>query len=284
MRIRTRRLTSLMKYRMPVEYCDDDREYIRVKRRKTDNFSISGNLTQPKMNIYKEYLANPANASSDSQGNHTVYWMPHKTFEKLKIKKWKYNRPCDEQRVAEIREWVSQSKRVDGVIYLACVDDEIVCYESNHRRLAIDGLEGIHNILVDILWDATDEEVKAEFLRLNKAVSVPELYVAQNPVVTDASLRPVVDKFCNQFKTHKKPSPRPHRPDFNRDKVFDMFYRLCDELKISPEELIPRIARLNAEMATRDKSKLSAKIVEKCTATGLWLFAWSSEICATELV
>jgi hypothetical protein len=267
-----------------MEYCDDDREYIRVRPRKTENFLVSHTSFEHKMNIFKEYLANPANASSDVQGKHTVYWMPYTTFAKLKVKMWKYNRPCDEDRVAEIRAWVAESKRVDGVIYIACVNDELVCYESNHRRLALEGLEGLHNILVDILWDATDEEVKAEFQRLNKAVSVPELYVAPNPVVTDASLRPVVDEFCNRFKTHKKPSPRPHRPDFNRDKIFDLFYRLCDELKISPKELIEKISRLNAEMATRSKAKLSAKVIEKCTETGLWLFAWSSEICAKDLV
>lgn len=267
-----------------MEYCDDDREYIRVRPRKTENFSIPQKSFENKMNIFKEYLANPANASSDVQGKHTVYWMPYTTFAKLKVKMWKYNRPCDEDRVAEIRDWISESKRVDGVIYIACVDDELICYESNHRRLALEGLEGLHNILVDILWDATDEEVKAEFQRLNKAVSVPELYVAQNPVVTDASLRPIVDEFCNRFKSHKKPSPRPHRPDFNRDKIFDLFYRLCDELKISPKELIEKISRLNAEMATRSKAKLSAKVIEKCTETGLWLFAWSSEICAKDLV
>jgi hypothetical protein len=266
-----------------MEYCDDDRDYIRPPR-KTKNVCISSESSQPKMNIFKEYLANPTNASHDDQGNHTVYWMPYTTFIKLKVKMWKYNRPCDEERVAEIREWISESKRVDGVIYLACVDDELVCYESNHRRLALEGLEGLHNILVDILWDATDEDVKKEFQRLNKAVSVPELYVASNPVVTDASLRPIVDDFCNRFKTHKKPSPRPHRPDFNRDKVFDLFYRLCDELKITPKELMERIAKLNAQMATRDKSKLSPKVIEKCTETGLWLFAWSSEICAKDLV
>ncbi len=267
-----------------MEYCDDDRYYIWVGKPKTESFYVLSEPFQPKMNIFKEYLANPSNASSDVQGNHTVYWMPYTTFAKLKVKMWKYNRPCDEERVAEIREWISQSKRVDGVIYLACVEDELVCYESNHRRIALKDLEGLHNILVDILWDATDEDVKKEFQRLNKAVSVPELYVASNPVVTDASLRPIVDDFCNRFKSHKKPSPRPHRPDFNRDKVFDLFYRLCDELKVTPKELMERIAKLNAAMATRDKTKLSPKIIEKCTETGLWLFAWSSEICAKDLV
>lgn len=268
---------------MSIEYCDDDREYIRVRSRKTETFSISVNPTQPKMDIIKEHLANPANASSSVQGKHTVYWMPYTTFAKLKIKMWKYNRPCDDKRVAEIREWVSESKRVDGVIYLACVDNELVCYDANHRRVAIEGLEGIYPIQVDILWNATDEEVKAEFQRLNKAMSVPELYVTNEPIVTEAELRPMVTVFCANYGSHYVTSKHPQRPNFSRDGITDQFYRLCGELQIKPDELKNRINRLNNERALRDKSELSAKIVEKCTKSGLWLFAWSTHLDAKDL-
>lgn len=234
--------------------------------------------------LIKEYLANPAHASADIQGRHTVYWMPCETFTKLKVKMWRYNRPIDEGRVAEIREWISVSKRVDGVIYLACVDDELVCYESNHRRMAIRGMEGIHNILVDILWDATDEEVKQEFQRLNKAVSVPELYITDAPIVSEAELRPMVTVFCANYGSHYVTSKNPQRPNFNRDGITDQFYRLCGELQIKPDELKTRINKLNTELATRDKTGLSAKIVEKCSKSGLWLFAWSTQLCAKDLV
>ena len=234
--------------------------------------------------LIKEYLANPAHASADIQGRHTVYWMPCETFTKLKVKMWRYNRPIDEGRVAEIRDWISVSKRVDGVIYLACVDDELVCYESNHRRMAIRGMEGIHNILVDILWDATDEEVKQEFQRLNKAVSVPELYVADVPIVSEAELRPVVTTFCANYSGHSSSSKNPQRPNFNRDNLMDQFYRLCGELQIKPDELKNRINKLNGDLAARDRTGLSSRIVEKCSKSGLWLFAWSTDLCAKDLV
>lgn len=270
---------------MSIEYCDDDREYIRpAKRAKTETFSTSVHLLQPKMNIYKDYLSNPENASSQNQGNHTVYWMNHVTFTKLKIKMWKYNRPLDEDRVKEIREWIAESKRVDGVIYLACIDGELVCYESNHRREALKGLEGLHSILVDILWDATDEDVKKEFQRLNKAVSVPELYVTTAPTVSEAELRPAVEEFCDRFKAHRVTTKHPQRPNFNRDMIFDQFYRLCGELQIGPRELLERIARYNTALSTREKDKLSAKVIAKCTESGLWIFAWSSQLCAKDLV
>lgn len=267
------------------EYCDDDRAYIRPPR-KTETFSISYNSSQPKMNIFKKYLAESPNVSHQDQGKHTVYWMTYDEFAGLPIKKWKKNRPCYEERVTYIRNGILERKRVDGMIYVASIDGELVCYESNHRREALKGLEGkgIHNILVDVLWDATDEEVEQEFRRINDAASVSDLYVEPNPTITVEELRPVVDEFCNRFKPHLKPSTRPQRPDFSRDMIERQFYDACKELQIKPTELIERIARLNTRMTERDKSKLSAKVIEKCTKTGLWLFASANQICAKDLV
>jgi hypothetical protein len=61
-----------------------------------------------------------------------------------------YNRPPDKDRVAEIHDFMNQSKRMDGMLYVACVNKELVCYESNHRREALIGIEGMNPILVDI--------------------------------------------------------------------------------------------------------------------------------------
>lgn len=218
------------------------------------------------------------NSSMDVQGKHTVYWISADEFAKLPVKRWKYNRPEDPVRIAEIREWIEKSKRVDGVIYLACVENELVCYESNHRREALKGVEGVHSIFVDILWDATDEDVKQEFLRLNKAVSVPELYVSEEPVVAIGDLKQVVDKFCDNYKKLRVSTNRPQRPNFNRDMLTDEFYRIIKERGVTLDELVIKLTDLNKEMATRDKSKLSAKVIQKCEESGLWLFAWSNKV------
>ncbi|MBU3714371.1 MAG: UDP-3-O-(3-hydroxymyristoyl)glucosamine N-acyltransferase [Ferruginibacter sp.] len=51
-------------------------------------------------------------------------------------------------------------------------------------------------ILVDVLWDTTHELVKEEFLRLNKAVSVPELYLEEEKVINlYEGLKEAVDSF-----------------------------------------------------------------------------------------
>lgn len=233
------------------------------------------------MAYLQEYLTK--NASHDVQGRHTVYWVPFEVFSKLPIERWRYNRPPDESRVAEIREWMQTSQRVDGIIHLAAIGNKLVCYESNHRREAMKGLTNLHNVLVDVLWDATDEEVKQEFFRLNKAVSVPDLYVTEDQGIQLDELRAAVDAFCANYKSMRVASTRPQRPHFSRDMVTDEFYRMLKELKIDVPELMKRLTTLNATLRARDKSKLTDKVIAKCEASGLWLFAWSNKLHAADL-
>ena len=219
-----------------------------------------------------------------SHGSHQICIIPIEKFNELPIKRWKHNRPPDKERVKDIHNYMIESKRVDGMIYLACVDKEIVCYESNHRREALEGLTDIQPILVDILCDATDEMVKAEFLRLNKAVSVPELYVSDDATIDVGDLIRMRDAFCEKYKLVKVSTGRPNAPNFNSDMVMNEFHRVMKENKIGPTELWNRLMTLNAAMASRDRKKLSAKVIEKCERSGLWLFAWSRVLDAKELV
>jgi hypothetical protein len=207
-----------------------------------------------------------------------VYHIPIDVFLNLPIKRWKYNRPADELRVSEIRGWMKTSKRMDGIIYLACIDNELVCYESNHRREALIGVEGLSNILVSILWNVSDDVVKEEFIRINKAISVPELYTSDETRFSLEDLRIAVDGFCETYKSLRVSSKHPQRPNFTRDMITDEFYRIMKEEHIDISELVSRLTRLNNEMATRDKSKLRPKVIQKCEESGMWLFAWSNKI------
>ena len=176
------------------------------------------------------------------------------------------------------------SKRVDGMIYLAWVDKDLVCYDGNHRREALQGLEEIAPILVDIIWEATDLTVGEEFKRLNESVSVPEFYNAiEADNVLREKIRDAVDLFCKKYKDHKVVSKNPHRPHFNRDVLCDEFYRAMNELDIDVDELSRRLMILNQTYMNRDKTGLTVKIVDKCQKSGLWLFAWSSKLNTTEL-
>lgn len=217
-------------------------------------------------------------------GSHSVYWVPVKLLNSFPINRWKHNRPSDEDRVVEIREAIKAKGRMDGQIYLACINDELVCYESNHRREALKGLENIAMILVDILWNATHEMVKEEFFRLNKCIPVPELYLEEETQLNPyEGLKESVDSFCDNYKKLKSSSNHPQRPNFNRDMILDEFYRVMKENSINIDQLSNRLMKLNQDMAKRDKSKLTDRVIKKCEEANLWLFAWSSKLNAEEL-
>ena len=233
------------------------------------------------MSYLREWLV--GKASVEEQGSHTMYWMPATIFTQLPIKRWKHNRPPDDDRVREIRDWIQSSKRVDGIIYLACVDNEVVCYESNHRREALKGIEGLHNILVDMMWNATNDQVKAEFFRLNKAISVPELFVDDQTDVRVDDLLAVVNAFCDNYGKLKSPNKHPHRPNFNRDNLLEDLYHIVKDTKHSIDDVMTRLNHYNQDLRARDKTKLSKTVVEKCERTGLWVFAWKPRLSAADL-
>ena len=210
-----------------------------------------------------------------------VYAIPPDVFSKLDIKTWKYNRPPSDERIAEIRQWNSQFGRMDGVLNLAYVPrDGLVCFEGNHRRLALAGLN--ITVVADILWDVSDETVMHEFRRINKSVSVPDLYVADTEASLKLEIEALVNTFRKKYPTHETASGRPQRPNYNRDGLTDQITRLQTETCLTVSDIEKRLYELNSKLAQQGKSKLSQKMLEKCESSGLWLFAWSNTLSAKD--
>lgn len=211
-----------------------------------------------------------------------VYAIPMEKFRTLDVKPWKYNRPPDMTRIPEIHDWMKEFGRMDGVLNLAYIQGEgLVCFEGNHRRLALDGLD--IPVFVDIVWDATHESLAHEFRRLNKSVCVPDLYVAETSATLRLELEDAVAEFRKKYSSMESTSGRPQRPNYNRDRLTDEITRLQKELVVPVGELMTRIYALNEYYAGNDKSKLTEKMRQKCEASGLWLFAWSSSIATKDL-
>ena len=233
--------------------------------------------------MMKTYFS--TNATGGAHGSHHVYWVPVKVFNDLPITLWQFNRPPDADRVEEIREYMKTSKRADGLIYLACINNQLVCYESNHRREALkEGMpDDMAHILVDVLWDATDDMVKTEFFRLNRAVSVPELYMGNYVGEPATVVMAAVDAFCARYPGLKSTSNNPQRPGYNRDKFTQEVVRVADELRIPIADVMERLERLNVDMSKRPPKGLTQKMVEKCNKNKLWLFAWSQVLNARDL-
>jgi len=211
-----------------------------------------------------------------------VYAFPMNIFKNLDIKMWKFNRPPDTTRISEINEAMKKNNRMDGLINLAFIPHEgLVCYEGNHRRLALEGNDFV--VFIDVLWDVTDERVAEEFRRLNKSVSVPELYISETDATIKVEIEQLVKEFIKKFPDHVSSSVKNQRPHFNRDNLTDQILTIQKELMIPVSQIASKLYALNDRLALQDKTKLTDSIKKKCEKSGLWLFAWSKIIYPKEL-
>ena len=59
-----------------------------------------------------------------------LYLIPSSVLKTLDVKQWKFNRPPDWSRLEEIRSWISENKRMDGILNLAYIVGEgLVCFD-----------------------------------------------------------------------------------------------------------------------------------------------------------
>ena len=226
-----------------------------------------------KMSVFQQFLQ-PFKIPNTNR-----YVTTYGKYKELNVNQWKHNRRADLGRVSEIHNWMKQFNRMDGVINLACVGGYgLVCFDGNHRREALKGLDDDFIVFIDIVWDATDEIVTQEFRRVNQSISVPDLYIEENDAIVIANVQNAVSEFIKRFPTHQTNSGRPQRPHYNRDNLTNQLFNLQKERNISIADLMTRIYALNDTLALADKSKLNEKVIKKCSTSGLWLFAWSQNI------
>ena len=133
---------------------------------------------------------------------------------------WKYNRPPDERKVEEITQYIHDNKKPpDGIIYIAeLIDSETktiryVCYDGNHRREALKYVPKM-KVLVQLRTNITDEDIKDEFLRLNKTTPVPELYITDEidegkKEKIKISILNTIKYFAKKYPKHFSSSSRP---------------------------------------------------------------------------
>lgn len=230
------------------------------------------------MSLYKDLFDQKAKVSFE-HGIHHIYLIAFEDFKQLLIELWKFNRPPDEGRVNEIAAEMMKQQRMDGCIYLATIHNKIVCYEGNHRREAIARVPtSLQPILVDMVWNADDEFVKREFMRLNKAVSVPELYINTELISVKADIQDLVKQICVAHPEHVSPKPKCQRPNFNRDVFTDEITNIIKETGIDVPTFQSKLQVLNDRNKHSDHSKLSEAIRKKCEKSGFWIFAYKMRL------
>lgn len=208
----------------------------------------------------------------------SLYLCDSDTLASLEVGNWKHNRPADDSRVREVARDIMNSGRVQGIIALASLSGNLVCYDGNHRRLALAKTGKNFKILLSVIWAATDDSIIDEYESLNKSVSVPLVYMPKN----DGGDAKLIAKFCKElaekYPKFAKPAKACHPPHFNRDVLADDISNLCEDYvgTLTVKQVIDTIKKMNIAYAEgRHKFKrdaLSANVQSKCSSGGLWLF------------
>ena len=224
-------------------------------------------------------------------GKKTTYLLNLDTLREIDAKRWSRQRPADDTRVEEIRTWIEKENDVAGMLAMAWHPVEnLIVYDGQHRWRALLGLANPNiRVFVEILWDATEEDIIASFQSINRSVSVPELYT--DPGITTDSVRADIADFvssmCSNHKEFMSTTDKPNRPHFNRDKLTDELFgiwrddlqREVDFTKIAGALMVLNHEYDSNQMSVpREAVRKHPRIYEKCHKHHLWLFAQTGHI------
>lgn len=207
-------------------------------------------------------------------------------FSKCQCTNWEHNRPCDEKRIDEIYQDIVKCQKIDGIIYIAQVikNDNIdyICYDGNHRRLALERYQNDIPILISVIFNASNNQIVRNFVKLNKSCPVPTLYIDKkdrhNTIIKNIIYN-VVKYFTDNYPKYISTSRNPQRPNFNRDNFIDKLYTFIKQHKINldQEELLDYLLDINKQYKllvdnNQIVPKISQRVKDKCDKYKLYLF------------
>jgi hypothetical protein len=238
---------------------------------KTKKFMMkkSNNVYHP---VYGKFIC--------KQGDHYIYLCESVTITK-NSKMWSKNRPCDRERVKEIKIYIEQNGFVDGFIYFANISGEgLVCYDGNHRREALAELTKSYKIMLNVLEEPSFDYLCNKFVSLNKCVPVTELFLNTNNNSNHSKqkIMEATNLLCIKWKQHRKTSPNPNRPNFNREQLQIKIVNILDFYNISLDSItssriLSYIDEYNKGIKLRKNMiKCTKSMLEKCNESGCFLF------------
>jgi hypothetical protein len=223
------------------------------------------------------------------------------------ITNWKYNRPPDQIRCADIAKYIYLSKKpLDTMLYLSFnnntqsfdIIDGIHRYtslkilkENNSKPLnLIDPCDyGSNNdavwlyqsyIILNIRFNAIESELIELFKNLNKSTPISDLYIRDFVKEKREIIENVANNWQVKYKSHFSSNNKPNKPNINRDRFIDLLQEIYLKYNINEDNkhLLEQVLdRANWEISNNIPSKLSETILEKCKSTGCWLFIYPND-------
>ena len=223
------------------------------------------------------------------------------------ITNWKYNRPPDQIRCADIAKYIYISKKpLDTMLYLSFnnstqsfdVVDGIhrftslkILKENNSKSLnLIDPCDYGNNndavwlyqshIILNMRFNATEGELIELFKNLNKSSPISDLYIRDFVKEKREIIENVANNWQVKYKSHFSSNNKPNKPNINRDRFIDLLQEIYVKYNINEDNknLLEQVLdRANWNISINIPHKLSETIVDKCKSTGCWLFIYTNE-------
>lgn len=211
-----------------------------------------------------------------THGKHHGYLMPFMHIAPF-VRKWSRNRDPDMTRVRDMLAYHEKGGYIPKLIHLAEASEGLVCYDGNHRRELLTLLPGETSCIVDVMFDATPDDIFESFEHINKAVDVPDIFLNDMNDIKDDVLQ-LVKQYETKYPSFVSKSSKCRSPNFNRDTLTDNITTIYSYLNGTKtvKEIGELLETLNHEYSNnkicKKHSTYRDTIIEKCKTHGLWLF------------
>ena len=175
------------------------------------------------------------------------------------VTNWKYNRPPDMIRCADISKYICLSKTsIDTMLYLSFnnkttsfdIIDGIHRYSSlkiikDYNSIPLDTLNtsitsdyGNNNdavwlynsyIILNMRFNSTEGELIELFKNLNKSTPIPDLYIRDVAKEKRDIIENVANNWQVKYKTHFSSNNKTNKPNINRDRFIDLLEKIYNK-------------------------------------------------------
>jgi hypothetical protein len=109
---------------------------------------------------------------------------------------------------------------------------------------------------------------------------VPDLYIRDVAKENRTIIQNIANSWQIKYKEHFSSNSKPNKPNVNRDRFIELLDHLYDKYKIGEENkqvLENLLDHANEKIRRNLPMKLTPKCLEKCHASGCYLFLYSLE-------
>ena len=212
------------------------------------------------------------------QGKHNIYLSKSKNVLPYTVR-WSKNRPSDKNRIKNIKNYILENGYIDGTIYLANIDEGLVCYDGNHRREALNLIDKDYDVLINLIDQPSGEYLEKKFQDLNKCVPVLDFYLENDKSLKDLEkMNKITSHFSQLWKEHSKGSSKPRKPNFNQSTLQEKILEILkkDNLefeKINYDVIVQSVQKYNLEKkANIGKLNINQDIKNKSIKNNCFLF------------